>query len=208
MMSITCLVFVICIGSCMGTYVFDQAAQRSDESYYNYYPTNDRYYSGYQQPSYGGGHGGGLGGGLLNILPWLLLLFLGLYLLPLVQMGSNGKTRIGRNIDSNDIDSDHSFSAMTETVFMNILKSIDPVDIAMKWNQIETLDCRKRAVCEVQRKLSSSVISHAVMTYISDYLPGLSAYDDAVQAGQNQEDCERIYSGCKASLVEMLAPKQ
>jgi len=196
---------------CTVSHVFDHLSHRSSDEAYSIYPTNDRYYSGYtayQQPSFGGGHGFGLLDGISQILPWLLLLFLGLLLLPMVMMGATGGTRIGRDFNSNHASSDNSFATITETVFMNVLKSINPVDIAMKWNQIESLDCRKRAVCEVQRKLSSTAISHALMTYISDYLPGLSTYDEAAKAGLNQEDCESIYSTCKASLVEMLAPRQ
>ena len=57
-------------------------------------------------------------GGLGQLLPWILLLFLGIYLLPMVMLTGNGVT-IGRSMDTA---APTFYNADEESIFTNIVR--------------------------------------------------------------------------------------
>jgi len=150
------------------------------------------------QPSYGGVSSGG---GLLDFLPLLLLLLLGFLLL------QNVFTMPGRTphlCSARSLDTGRQFTHQQDEDLLNLIKSVDPVDVAVRWNKIRSVDCRKRIICEVHKKLGTSPISHIAKKYIGEYLPGFSKYEDAVKSGLNQLDCAEIYSKCQKNFLQLL----
>jgi len=151
----------------------------------------------YGQPHYGDV---GRGGGLVEFLPLIILLFLGFFILQMFTMPD----RRSYLCSARSLDTGREFTEQHDADFINIIKSVDPVDVAVRWNKIRSTDCKKRIICEVHKKLGTTPISHIAKKFIGEYLPGFSKYEDAVKSGLNQLDCAEIYSKCQKNFLQLL----
>jgi len=98
----------------------------------------------------------------------------------------------------------HKPAKLGDYHFIKLLKQLDPIDLAFNIADVKSKDCRKKAVCELEQKLAKTPLLTMVLKYISQYVPGLTKYDDAVNYGLNKEDCAVIYNKCELSLIDMV----
>jgi len=81
-----------------------------------------------------------------------------------------------------------------------LTNSLDVVEGAMNYMQIEEEACKYKAVCEAEtRALNIHPFVGFAINTINSRLPGLERYSSAVNAARNGEDCALIYDQCNKS---------
>jgi len=80
-----------------------------------------------------------------------------------------------------------------------LLNSIDLVDTAFNYMDIEDEECRLKTVCEMERYAVNHPLAKLAINTVNSNLSGLSKYQDAIEAGMNNYDCTLLYSQCSGS---------
>merc|ERR1712025_709658 len=96
------------------------------------------------------------------------------------------KARIG---ESDDGLLQHNFLSRVDS-------SIDLVDTAFNYMDIEDEECRLKTVCEMERYAVNHPLAKLAINTVNSKLSGLSKYQDAIEAGMNGYDCTLLYSQC------------
>jgi len=81
----------------------------------------------------------------------------------------------------------------------SILSSIDLVDTAFNYMDIEDETCRLKTICEVESYAINHPLAKLAINTINKSLSGLERYQDAIDAGMNGQDCALIYDQCPFS---------
>jgi len=81
----------------------------------------------------------------------------------------------------------------------NIYNSIDLVDTAFNYMDIEDETCRLKTVCEVEYYAVNHPLAKLAINTVNNSLRGLERYQDAIDAGMNGQDCALIYDQCPFS---------
>jgi len=80
-----------------------------------------------------------------------------------------------------------------------ILSSIDLVDMAFNYMDIEDETCRMKTICQAENYAVNHPVARLAINTINSSFRGLAKYQHAVNAGQNGEDCELLYDQCPGS---------
>jgi len=80
-----------------------------------------------------------------------------------------------------------------------LLKSIDVVDTAFNYMDIEEEVCRLKTVCEMESYAVNHPLARLAINTINSSLKGLERYQDAVDAGIEGQDCALLYDQCPYS---------
>merc|ERR1712045_1048985 len=67
--------------------------------------------------------------------------------------------------------------------------SIDLVDTAFNYMDIDDEECRLKTVCEMERYAVNHPLAKLAINTVNNNLSGLSKYQDAIEAGMNGYDC-------------------
>jgi len=102
--------------------------------------------------------------------------------------GVGFKARIGESDDGLQ----HNFLSQVDS-------SIDLVDTAFNYMDIEDEECRLKTVCEMERYAVNHPLAKLAINTVNSNLSGLSKYQDAIEAGMNNYDCTLLYSQCSGS---------
>jgi len=78
----------------------------------------------------------------------------------------------------------------------DVYNSIDLVDTAFNYMDIEDEECRLKTVCEMERYAVNHPLAKLAINTVNSNLSGLSKYQDAIEAGMNGYDCTLLYSQC------------
>jgi len=81
----------------------------------------------------------------------------------------------------------------------NIYNSIDLVDTAFNYMDIEDETCRLKTVCEMENYAVNHPLAKLAINTVNNSLRGLERYQDAIDAGMNGHDCALIYDQCPFS---------
>merc|ERR1712241_817858 len=77
--------------------------------------------------------------------------------------------------------------------------SIDLVDTAFNYMDIEEESCRLKTVCEMEAYAVAHPLAKLAINTINSNLRGLDRYQDAIDAGMNGQDCAFLYDQCQFS---------
>jgi len=77
--------------------------------------------------------------------------------------------------------------------------SIDVVDTAFNYMDIEEEVCRLKTVCEMESYAVNHPLARLAINTINSSLKGLERYQDAVDAGIEGQDCALLYDQCPYS---------
>ncbi|XP_042878356.1 uncharacterized protein LOC122257244 [Penaeus japonicus] len=77
--------------------------------------------------------------------------------------------------------------------FGNVLSGTDLTDAAFNLMDVKDAECRKRAVCELQKAASGIPVLGRLLESASAFVSGLEKYRDAQQAGASFEACEVLF---------------
>merc|ERR1739844_636505 len=80
-----------------------------------------------------------------------------------------------------------------------ILNSIDIVDMAFNYMDIEDQTCRMKTVCQAESYAVKHPVAKLAINTINSSFKGLEKYQHAIIAGQNGEDCNLLYDQCPFS---------
>merc|ERR1712223_1195555 len=80
-----------------------------------------------------------------------------------------------------------------------ILRSLDIVDMAFNYMDIEDETCRMKTICQAENYAVNHPVARLAINTINSSFRGLAKYQHAVNAGQNGEDCELLYDQCPGS---------
>jgi len=81
----------------------------------------------------------------------------------------------------------------------NAVSSIDLVDTAFNYMDIEEESCRLKTVCEMEAYAVAHPLAKLAINTINSNLRGLDRYQDAIDAGMNGQDCAFLYDQCQFS---------
>jgi len=81
----------------------------------------------------------------------------------------------------------------------SLVKSIDLVDMAFNYMDIEDETCRMKTICQAENYAVNHPVARLAINTINSSFRGLAKYQHAVNAGQNGEDCELLYDQCPGS---------
>merc|ERR1711997_888094 len=81
----------------------------------------------------------------------------------------------------------------------SLLTSIDLVDMAFNYMDIEDETCRMKAICQAENYAVNHPVGRLAINTLNSSLRGLEKYQHAVVAGQNGEDCSLLYDQCPFS---------
>jgi len=81
----------------------------------------------------------------------------------------------------------------------SVLHSIDLVDTAFNYMDIEEESCRLKTVCEMEAYAVAHPLAKLAINTINSNLRGLDRYQDAIDAGMNGQDCAFLYDQCQFS---------
>merc|ERR1712060_11188 len=77
--------------------------------------------------------------------------------------------------------------------------SIDLVDMAFNYMDIEDETCRMKTICQAENYAVNHPVGRLAINTLNSSLRGLEKYQHAVVAGQNGEDCSLLYDQCPFS---------
>jgi len=77
-----------------------------------------------------------------------------------------------------------------------ILRSLDIVDMAFNYMDIEDETCRMKTICQAESYAVNHPVAKLAINTLNSSFKGLEKYQHAVIAGQNGEDCSLLYSQC------------
>jgi len=80
-----------------------------------------------------------------------------------------------------------------------ILSSIDLVDMAFNYMDIEDETCRMKTICQAENYAVRHPVARLAINTINSSFRGLEKYQHAVTAGQKGEDCRLLYDQCPGS---------
>merc|ERR1712012_713177 len=80
-----------------------------------------------------------------------------------------------------------------------LFNSIDVVDTAFNYMDIEEEVCRLKTVCEMESYAVNHPLARLAINTINSSLKGLERYQDAVDAGIEGQDCALLYDQCPYS---------
>jgi len=78
----------------------------------------------------------------------------------------------------------------------SLLNSIDLLDMAFNYMDIEDETCRMKTICQAENYAVNHPVARLAINTLNSSLRGLEKYQDAVSAGQNGEDCSLLYDQC------------
>jgi len=81
----------------------------------------------------------------------------------------------------------------------SVYNSIDLVDTAFNYMDIEEESCRLKTVCEMEAYAVAHPLAKLAINTINSNLRGLDRYQDAIDAGMNGQDCAFLYDQCQFS---------
>jgi len=91
-----------------------------------------------------------------------------------------------------------SFSGLYSNV-SRMYNSLDIVDMAFNYMDIEDEACRMKTICEAENYAVNHPLGKLAINTINSSFRGLERYQHAVIAGQNGEDCNLLYDQCPHS---------
>merc|ERR1711981_251917 len=91
-----------------------------------------------------------------------------------------------------------SFSGFYSNV-SEMYNSIDIVDMAFNYMDIEDQTCRMKTVCPAESYAVKHPVAKLAINTINSSFKGLEKYQHAIIAGQNGEDCNLLYDQCPFS---------
>jgi len=77
-----------------------------------------------------------------------------------------------------------------------VLNSIDLLDMAFNYMDIEDETCRMKTICQAENYAVNHPVGRLAINTLNSSLRGLEKYQHAVVAGQNGEDCSLLYDQC------------
>jgi len=77
-----------------------------------------------------------------------------------------------------------------------VLDSIDLLDMAFNYMDIEDETCRMKTICQAENYAVNHPVARLAINTLNSSLRGLEKYQHAVVAGQNGEDCSLLYDQC------------
>jgi len=77
-----------------------------------------------------------------------------------------------------------------------LVKSLDIVDMAFNYMDIEDETCRMKTICQAESYAVNHPVAKLAINTLNSSFKGLEKYQHAVIAGQNGEDCSLLYSQC------------
>jgi len=77
-----------------------------------------------------------------------------------------------------------------------VLNSIDLLDMAFNYMEIEDETCRMKTICQAENYAVNHPVARLAINTLNSSLRGLEKYQHAVVAGQNGEDCSLLYDQC------------
>merc|ERR1711990_490093 len=80
-----------------------------------------------------------------------------------------------------------------------VLNSIDLLDMAFNYMDIEDETCRMKTICQAENYAVNHPVARLAINTLNSSLRGLEKYQDAVSAGQRGEDCRLLYDQCPGS---------
>lgn len=80
-----------------------------------------------------------------------------------------------------------------------IYNSIDLLDMAFNYMDIEDETCRMKTICQAENYAVNHPVGRLAINTLNSSLRGLEKYQHAVVAGQNGEDCSLLYDQCPFS---------
>jgi len=78
----------------------------------------------------------------------------------------------------------------------SLLTSIDLLDMAFNYMDIEDETCRMKTICQAENYAVNHPVARLAINTLNSSLRGLEKYQHAVVAGQNGEDCSLLYDQC------------
>jgi len=81
----------------------------------------------------------------------------------------------------------------------SLVKSLDIVDMAFNYMDIEDETCRMKTVCQAENYAVNHPVAKLAINTINSSFRGLEKYQHAIIAGQNGEDCSLLYDQCPFS---------
>jgi len=99
------------------------------------------------------------------------------------------------SIGFRSLQSDYQFPNFLSRLY----SSIDLVDTAFNYMDIEDETCRLKTICEVESYAINHPLAKLAINTINKSLSGLERYQDAIDAGMNGQDCALIYDQCPFS---------
>jgi len=77
-----------------------------------------------------------------------------------------------------------------------VLNSIDLLDMAFNYMDIEDETCRMKTICQAESYAVQHPVARLAINTLNSSLRGLEKYQHAVVAGKNGEDCSLLYDQC------------
>jgi len=89
-----------------------------------------------------------------------------------------------------------------EDIALQFYNSVDGVELALDLMQIEARECRFKAICKAEQKITQShpLARFAIGTFNSKF-EGLDKYAEAIEAGINGDDCDLKYDQCSQYMA-------
>jgi len=78
----------------------------------------------------------------------------------------------------------------------SLLNSIDLLDMAFNYMDIEDETCRMKTICQAENYAVQHPVARLAINTLNSSLRGLEKYQHAVVAGKNGEDCSLLYDQC------------
>jgi len=89
-----------------------------------------------------------------------------------------------------------------EDFAMQFYNSVDGVELAMDLMQIEARECRFKAICKAEQKITQShPLARFAIGSLNSKFEGLDKYTEAIEAGINGEDCDLKYDQCSQYMA-------
>jgi len=131
---------------------------------------------------------------LVIVFAFILLDILGTALLVLLSGGAGKRSNQG-GLFSWGLP---SISGLYNNV-SEMYNSIDLVDMAFNYMDIEDETCRMKTICQAENYAVNHPVARLAINTINSSFRGLEKYQHAVTAGQNGEDCRLLYDQCPGS---------